>query len=280
MKNMNINIEEVKVNAVNWVKDWFSKNGDGCNAIVGISGGKDSSVVAALCCEALGKDRVIGILMPNGYQSDISVSYEVCAHLGIKHYLMDIGFAVEGIWNSFKNSGILATTQTAVNLPARIRMAMLYAVSQSMNGRVANTCNLSEDYVGYATRYGDAAGDFSPLSHLTVGEVKLLGLALGLPTHIVDKTPTDGLCDKTDEENLGFSYETLDTYIRTGVCEDEQIKSKIDHMEAKNRFKLELMQFFDPFVIPTTKSHDDNKLNPLDCSTFVGVKAIPEEYSK
>ena len=125
-------------------------------------------------------------------------------------------------------------------------MATLYAVSQTINGRVANTCNLSEDWVGYATRYGDAAGDFSPLSQLTVSEVKAIGRELGLPSELVDKTPTDGLCGKTDEDNLGFTYDTLDRYIRTGEINDEDVKAKIDSMHEKNLFKLQLMPSFYP----------------------------------
>ena len=124
-------------------------------------------------------------------------------------------------------------------------MATLYAVSQSVNGRVANTCNLSEDWVGYSTKFGDAAGDFSPLSRLTVSEVKAIGRELGLPAELVDKTPSDGLCGKTDEMNLGFSYDVLDKYIRTGVIEDEAVKVKIDSMHMKNLFKLQPMPCFE-----------------------------------
>lgn len=123
-------------------------------------------------------------------------------------------------------------------------MATLYAISQSVNGRVANTCNLSEDWVGYATRYGDAAGDFSPLSQLTVSEVKAIGRELGLPSELVNKTPIDGLCGKTDEDNLGFTYDILDKYIRTGEIDNKDIKNKIDSMHEKNLFKLQLMPSF------------------------------------
>ena len=134
--------------------------------------------------------------------------------------------------------------QSSINLPPRIRMSVLYAVSQTMNGRVANTCNLSEDWVGYSTSYGDSVGDFSPLSNLTVTEVKAVGRELGLPGHLIDKVPADGLCGKTDEENLGFAYDVLDKYIRTGVCEDLEVKKKIDMMHNKNLFKLQPMPCF------------------------------------
>ena len=239
--------KRVKDEIVEWITTWFEENGNDCKAVVGVSGGKDSSVVAALCVTALGKDRVIGVLMPNGEQSDIKYSHMLCDHLGIKNYTINVGAAITGILDSIhKNAAdIEVTEQATTNLPARIRMATLYAVSQSVNGRVANTCNLSEDWVGYSTKFGDAAGDFSPLSRLTVSEVKAIGRELGLPAELVDKTPSDGLCGKTDEMNLGFSYDVLDKYIRTGVIEDETVKVKIDSMHMKNLFKLQPMPCFE-----------------------------------
>lgn len=240
----NFNAAEVKDKCVEWIRDWFEVNGKGCNAIVGISGGKDSSVVAALCVEALGKDRVIGVLMPNGEQADIDCARQLVDFLEIKNYEINVKPAIEAVKEAIAAAGIEETNQARINLPPRIRMTTLYAVSQNNNGRVANTCNLSEDWVGYSTRYGDAAGDFSPLSQLTVAEIKAIGNELKLPQNLINKVPIDGLCGKTDEENLGFTYEMLDKYIRTGVCEDEEIKSKIDSMYARNRFKLELMPSF------------------------------------
>lgn len=242
----NFDVKKVTNDCVQWIKDFFEKNGKDCMAVVGISGGKDSSVVAALCVEALGKDRVIGVLMPNHIQDDIEYSHLLCEHLGIKNYTVDVGVAIDELLNNihFRATDIEISDQTKTNLPARIRMVTLYAISQSMNGRVANTCNLSEDWVGYATRYGDAAGDFSPLSQLTVTEVKAIGRELGLPSELVDKTPTDGLCGKTDEDNLGFTYAELDAYIRDGVEPSKDIKAKIDSMHQKNLFKLQLMPSF------------------------------------
>ena len=236
---------KVKHDCVLWIRDFFQKNGDGCNAVVGISGGKDSSVAAALCVEALGKDRVIGVLMPQGEQHDIDKAYMLVNHLGIKHYEINIKSAVEDILNAFPKD-LEPTAQTVQNIPPRIRMTTLYAVSQSCNGRVCNTCNLSEDWVGYSTRYGDSVGDFSPMSNLTVTEVKEIGHLLGLPAELVEKTPIDGLCGKTDEENLGFTYAELDVYIRTGEIANEKTKELIDKKHRMNLFKLQLMPSFIP----------------------------------
>ena len=236
---------KVKNDCVQWIIDFFEKNGKGCNAVIGISGGKDSSIAAALCVEALGKDRVIGVLMPCGEQHDIDKAFLLVNHLGIKHYVVNIKDAVEGIKNAIPHE-LTLSTQSVVNLPPRIRMSTLYAVSQSCNGRVVNTCNLSEDWVGYSTRYGDAAGDFSPMCNLTVQEVKEIGYLLDLPKELVDKIPIDGLCGKTDEENLGFTYAELDRYIRTGEIDDLDKKNKIDHLHKINQFKLQLMPSFVP----------------------------------
>ena len=239
------NAEKVKNECVEWIRNFFKNNGPDCNAVVGFSGGKDSSIAAALCVEALGKERVIGVLMPQGEQHDIDMAYLLVNHLGIKHFEVNIKDAVDGILKNMPE-GLEITPQTVQNIPPRIRMSTLYAVSQSCNGRVANTCNLSEDWVGYSTRYGDSVGDFSPLSHLTVTEIKQIGYLLGLPKELVDKTPIDGLCGKTDEENLGFTYTELDVYIRTGKIEDEAKKELIDKKHKMNLFKLELMPSFKP----------------------------------
>ena len=237
------NAEKVKNECVQWIRDFFENNGKGCNAVVGISGGKDSSIVAALCVEALGKDRVIGVLMPCGEQHDIDMAKLLVDTLGIKHYIINIKDAVDGL---SKNIPFELSEQSRTNLPPRIRMSTLYAVSQSNNGRVANTCNLSEDWVGYSTRYGDAAGDFSPCSNLTVDEMRQIGRLIGLPDVLVDKVPIDGLCGKTDEDNLGFTYAELDRYIRTGEIEDQNKNARIDRMHKMNLFKLQLMPAFDP----------------------------------
>lgn len=237
--------KKITADVIKWIQEWFDKNGKGCNAVVGISGGKDSSVVAALCVRALGKERVIGVLMPNGEQFDIDVSKKLVEFLDIKNCVFNIKDAYEGMMAELEKVVGEVSEQTVTNLPPRLRMTTLYAVAQSVNGRVANTCNLSEDWVGYSTRYGDSVGDFSPLSKFTVAEVKEIGRELGLPEIFVGKVPIDGLCGKTDEDNLGFTYAVLDEYIRTGVCEDEETKAKIDRMHEMNKFKLELMPIFE-----------------------------------
>ncbi|MBR5518794.1 MAG: NAD(+) synthase [Clostridia bacterium] len=239
------NAEKVKNECVQWIRDFFENNGKDCKAVVGISGGKDSSIASALCVEALGKDRVIGVLMPQGEQHDIDKAYQLVNHLGIKYYVVNIKDAVDGIINQFPKD-LTPTPQTLQNIPPRIRMSTLYAISQSVNGRVCNTCNLSEDWVGYSTRYGDSVGDFSPMSFLTVTEVKEIGHLLGVPKELVEKTPIDGLCGKTDEENLGFTYAELDVYIRKGVIEDKEKKEIIDRKHKANLFKLEFMPCFKP----------------------------------
>ena len=243
------NPKEVKDQVVQWIRDWFEQNGPGCNAVIGISGGKDSSVVAALCVEALGKDRVIGVTMPNGVQKDINDSMRLINHLDIPYVNVNIGDTYKALMGevgqALGSRHVEVSDQTIINMPPRLRMTTLYAISQSLNGRVANTCNLSEDWVGYSTRYGDAAGDFSPLGGLTVQEVKAIGKVLGLPIDLVEKTPSDGLCGKSDEDNLGFTYAVLDRYIRTGVCDDPDIKTRIDKKHVANLFKLKPIPHFE-----------------------------------
>ena len=236
--------QKTKEALIVWIRAWFEKNGRDCNAVIGISGGKDSSVCAALCVQALGKDRVIGVLMPNGTQSDIADSRQLVEYLGIRSVTVNIAGAVDAIHTQLRTARIAANAQTEINLPPRVRMSVLYAVSQSMNGRVNNTCNLSEDWVGYSTRYGDSAGDVSLLGKLTVQEVKALGREMGLPENLVEKTPSDGLCGSSDEQKLGFTYAVLDRYIREGICEDAAVKARIDTLHRANRFKLEPLPTF------------------------------------
>ena len=253
MMEYRFDAEKTKHELVTWIRQFFDENGPGCNAVLGISGGKDSSIAAALCVEALGRNRVIGVLMPNGEQADIEMARLLVNHLGIRSIEINIKSAVDGVLNgieSGKKNGLNLeiSKQTKENLPPRIRMSTVYAISQSMNGRVVNTCNLSEDWVGYSTRYGDSVGDFSPMSNLTVTEVKQIGRLLELPDVLIDKVPIDGLCGKTDEDNLGFTYEMLDVYIRTGEITDLEKKEIIDRKHVQILFILKLMPMFDPKI--------------------------------
>lgn len=231
------NPKRTKDEIVQWIREYFAANGNDCCAVIGISGGKDSSVVAALCVEALGAERVIGVLMPNGRQKDIADSKLLVDTLGIASIIVDIGGAYSkmvDVVGRAMPSGV--SNQAAVNLPPRLRMATLYMVAQSLarGGRVANTCNRSEDYVGYSTKFGDSAGDFSPLANIMVHEVRQIGYELPIPRELVDKTPSDGLCGKTDEDNLGFTYMQLDNYIMHGSSGDEDI----DKVIAKDWVKV------------------------------------------
>lgn len=235
--------EKVTKEVVEWVRDLFERTATPqTNAVIGISGGKDSSVAAAVCAKALGKNRVIGVLMPQGEQADIAYSRLLVDTLGIKSYTINIGDTVSAFMSELKKH-MEPSNQAVVNTPARIRMTTLYAVAACHNGRVVNTCNLSEDWVGYSTKFGDAAGDFSPLSDLTVTEVLQVGELLGLPKELVHKVPIDGLCGKTDEENLGFTYAMLDRYIRgeDDLSSVPEIKEKIDRLHRANLHKLQLM---------------------------------------
>ena len=229
---------------VKWIQDWFAENGSDCNAIIGISGGKDSSITAALLVEALGKDRVIGIMMPNGEQSDMDMALLLVNHLGINHYVINIAAAYNGAVKDIECVIGELSNDSLINLAPRLRMATLYAVGQSRNGRVANTCNLAEDWVGYSTRYGDAAGDFSPISSFTTAEIRAMGRVLGVPDILIEKVPSDGLSGMSDEDKLGFTYEVLDRYIRTGEIEDATAKERIDTLHERNLFKLRYMDSF------------------------------------
>ncbi len=241
--------KQTKDEIVQWIRDYFKENGPDCDAVVGISGGKDSSVVAALCKEALGADRVMGVLMPNGIQHDLGDSRELVEFLGIQHMIINIFGPYRSLLDQL-TSVMAVHDQTTINLPPRLRMTTLYAVAQSLphGGRVANTCNRSEDFVGYSTKFGDSVGDFSPLANLMVHEVIQIGHALGLPAELVNKVPSDGLCGKTDEDNLGFSYSNLDKYILTGTSGDEATDAKIASLHAHNLHKLSPMPSFDPLL--------------------------------
>ncbi|MBP5702749.1 MAG: NAD(+) synthase [Lachnospiraceae bacterium] len=242
------NVEKTVDEICEYVRDFFDKNGKGCSAVLGISGGKDSCITAALLARALGKERVVGVMMPDGVQPDISDSQAVVDFLGIRNFTVNIGEATKALKKSLEDAGSAITKDVGINIPPRIRMTTLYAVAQGLEegGRVINTCNKSEDYIGYSTKYGDAAGDMSILAGFTVEEVLQIGDYLGLPSNLVHKTPSDGLSGMSDEDKVGFTYAVLDKYIATGICEDENIKAKIDRMHVLNLHKLNVMPHFEP----------------------------------
>ena len=249
---MSFNVEKTTTEIIEWIKNYFEENGKTCNAIIGISGGKDSTVCAALLVKALGANRVIGVTMPDGTQSDLSDSFKVIEILSINHVHVNIGNAknelMKEVENAIKESGLAKEVKadTKINMPPRLRMTTLFAVSQTLNGRVVNTCNLSENWIGYSTLFGDAAGQFSPLGNLTVKEVIEIGKHIGLPVELVEKKPSDGLCGKTDEDNIGFTYDELDNYIRTG--EKGENFEKINELHLKNMFKLKPMPHYKPDI--------------------------------
>ncbi len=257
------NIEQVKHDLTHWVREQMSSIG-ATKAVVGISGGKDSSTVAALMVHAIGKDNVFGVLMPDGEQKDIDYAIDLCRSLDIKYEIVSI----DKITSRFKESLSFLpdiSKQTILNMPPRIRMTMLYAISQSILGSlVINTSNLSEDWIGYATIYGDTTGAFSPLATFTTDEVIQLGLSLGLDEKFVVKPPADGLTGKTDEEVIGFSYEVLNKYIREGVIEDSAVKEKIDRMHRISRFKF----------LPITMYHSNL---PIRADDIAGIYHVDRE---
>jgi NAD+ synthase len=240
---LDFNAKTVKNALIRWIRDYFADTE--AAAVIGISGGKDSTIAAALCADALGSSRVVGVLMPQGVQEDIDVSYAVCEFLGIRKIEINIDIAVQSLYNAIP-ADIERNDILLFNTPARIRMATLYAVSAGIGGRVVNTCNLSEAYVGWGTKFGDIAGDFSPLSNLTVTEVKAIGQELSLPDEFINKIPIDGLCGKTDEDGLGFSYDALDLFIRHGICEQPEILARIKTLHDASAHKREPIPRFQP----------------------------------
>lgn len=236
--------EEIE-HIVDWIKHYFIRNGADSKAIIGISGGKDSTIAAALCVKALGADRVIGVLMPQGIQADIEDARRVCNILGIKSYEINIDDACAALYQSLdkglyenENDSVVLNKAIYTNLPARIRMTTLYAVAAKEGGRVCNTCNRSENYIGYSTKYGDHAGDFSPLGHYTVRELLAIGSALGLPHDLVYKIPSDGMCGSSDEANLGFTYEELDAYLLEDITPKYESLKLIEEAYARNTHKM------------------------------------------
>lgn len=224
---------------------------EGVNVVIGMSGGKDSTITAALLEKALGKDRIIGVAMPDKGQG-INDADKICDYLGIKYVCIPIGETVKALTRD-TSIGINKTlsVQAVQNIPPRVRMTTLYAVAQCYNAFVVNTCNLCEDYVGYATVNGDAAGSFSLLADLTVDEILRIGHTLGLPDEWVNKVPDDGLPHSSpDEKKLGFTYHQLSDYIRRISIPSAKIVERIESLHYKNMFKLKPMPKYESgFVV-------------------------------
>ena len=240
----NFDAVKVKEQLVQSIRVWFDKNGKGCNAVIGLSGGKDSTIVAALCAEALGKENVIGVAIP-GKGQGMNDADEIAKYLGIKFLVVNIGAVNTLLCDELHYSGNGDLTEQAEqNIPPRVRMLILYAISQSNNGRVIGTCNASENYIGYFTKYGDGASDFEPIAELTVHELYQIGNALGLPKKWTYKVPDDGLphsCPDDEKfEKMGFNYEKLDKYIREGTSGDEIADNAIQKIHEMNLFKMKM----------------------------------------
>lgn len=252
------NVEKLTKDIIEYIRDWFNIYDDSFKAIVGMSGGKDSTLVAKLLVEALGKNRVIGVALPQGSQS-INEADRICEWLGISYMCINIKGACDAVKYSVGEEMNLSN-QTIQNIPPRIRMTTLYAIAQSCNGMVINTSNLSENWIGYCTVYGDNTGALSPLGNITVTEIYQICDYLGIPQKWGHKIPDDGLpCSSSDEEKLGFTYEELDKYIRgfrsdapEGYChnnEAEELKvDKIDRLHEANEFKLKPVNTFKPII--------------------------------
>lgn len=238
--------KEAKDLCIAWIRKYFDENGGASTkAVIGISGGKDSSVVAALCVEALGKERVFGVSMPNNYQHDVQFAWDLIRFLGIESTTVNIGETTNTLYEALlEHSDFSLNKMVYTNTPARIRMATLYAIAVCMNGRVANTCNLSENDVGWATIHGDMAGTFSPLANFTTEEVIAIGATLGLPEGLLYKIPEDGMCGTSDEEAFGFTYPQLNAYIRLGTSSDAKVDQMIKTLHTNSRWKYRPMAEF------------------------------------
>lgn len=261
----NFDTEKVTKGVIDWIREWFAINGSNCKAVIGISGGKDSTVAAKLCVEALGNERVYGVLMPNGDQHDLGIAIEIAEYLGIEYCVINIENMFDDVINSLTNELKSVTEQTRINIAPRLRMLVLRGVCQSVNGRMVNTSNLSEDWVGYCTIDGDAAGDFSPLSYLTASEVKNVGTYLNIPDEYVNKTPEDGLTGVSDEVKFGFTYDDLDGYIRGYRLISRDSENKIVKKFNQNRFKLDAtigLKKYKPNV-DYLYTHDESKFDGI-----------------
>lgn len=249
MKKLTRLQERYKVELVDKLIKWIKEQLKDKKAIIGISGGKDSTICAALCAEAIGKENVYGILMPNGGQVDIDDSYKVVDHLGINKFVVNINEFYNPMISKLRGLLLDIKDVVSTNIPPRLRMTVLYAFAASLQGRVICTSNASEAYIGWTTKWGDNTGDIAPLLNFTKTEVNAIGSVLDIPEELVFKTPADGLCGKSDEEKLGFTYEQLDRYITDNDITDndnEPSIAKIKERHIGSKHKREPIPSFLP----------------------------------
>lgn len=234
-------VQKVTNDVIEWIK-LKRQETKAKGFVIGVSGGKDSATVAALLCRAVGKENVIGVMMPNGHQPDIVDSKLVCEMLGLRAFTFNINDAYNGI---IKNLGKLENEETKINIAPRIRMTVLYAIAQEHGYLVCGTGNKSEEYIGYCTKWGDTGFDINPILNFTTDEVIEIGKYLGIPDDIILKTPNDGLSGMSDERKIGFTYKILNKYIREGICEDTEVKTAIDTKHRESRHKFTIQPSFD-----------------------------------
>lgn len=252
------------VHIVDHIRHYFAKNGGpDTKAVIGISGGKDSTIAATLLAMALGSDRVVGVLMPNGDQKDIADARAVCDMLGIKFYIVNIKYTVASFIEDIeRNTDLLPNDRVYTNMPARARMTTLYNIAAMVGGRVINTGNASEAYVGYTTKYGDLAGDYAVLCGYYVSEIYKIGDAIKwydekgvehrIPEYLIHKVPADGMSGKTDEDNMGFTYAELDAYLMDGWTPPADVLHNILERHRRNEHKG-VIQLPHPYAI--TRPH-------------------------
>ena len=240
LANYQIHVKEDVEKRVAFIREQIDGPGLG-GAVVGISGGIDSAVTAALCVRALGRDRVIGVWLP-AYSLDVHAedSQKLAEAIDLNLVTIDVGPAYDALVPVIE--GVLPLDdKTKGNTKARLRMTTLYAIANQKGYLVADTCNLSEVHVGYMTKGGDGLADFNPVASLTKHEMRIMAAELGVPDSIITKPPSADLWEgQTDEQEMGFTYEDLDRYLITGETRPEA-KERIDYLHRISEHKRNLM---------------------------------------
>lgn len=235
------NIERVCDNLVNWLRDKVQEAG--CKGlVVGLSGGIDSAVVAALAKRAF-PENSLGVIMPcHSNSQDEEHARLVAETIGLKTVKVDLSKTFDSLIDELKDDG--ANLLAVSNIKPRLRMTTLYYFAQKNKYLVAGTGNKSELTIGYFTKYGDSGVDLLPISDFVKFEVKELAKYLGIPEVIINKPPSAGLWEnQTDENEMGFSYKELDTFILTGEAEPK-VKEKIIRMNKLSEHKRRMPLMF------------------------------------